>query len=226
MKYQMKTSFNYLFSAGALFLALSVTSCKKLTEETICTAPATVNVKSITDTSAVFDWPAAPESEQYIIRVVAAGSSWTGALEKRSAGTSTTITFDNLSPATSYLVKVLSNCAGSNSDFTAEFPFQTQSAKVFDLTKKWKINKLQSNGINLVTGSSDYAEFLSPDVYNQSLLGSPSNGTWNLTGPSLDTLVLNAGATRKYKIRTLTHDAFKGVGVGTIQGDTLEMTPF
>jgi hypothetical protein len=227
MKTMMKTRFNTgWYFISAFILAVSLFSCKKLIEETVCLPPATLNVKGVTDTSATFEWPAAQEAEQYIVKVVASGQSWNGALEKRTTGSVTSVTFDNLQPGLNYLVKVQSNCPGSNSDFTAEFPFSTLTAKVFDISKKWRISKLQSNGINLVLQSGDYAEFIAPDVYNQMLLGASSNGSWSLAGPAQDTLILNTGASRKYRIRALSAGFFRGVGMGNISGDTLELSSF
>lgn len=195
-------------------------------EERVCSAPALVNVSNITDTSAVLSWPSASEAEQYIIKVVESGNSWTGAFEKRTSGSATTITFDNLLPGKNYLTKVQSNCAGSNSDFTSEFSFRTFSAKEFDLTKKWRIAKFQSNGINLVLQPGDYVEFKMPDVFNQVLLSAPSAGTWSFAGPGQDSLLINAGAIRRYRIRTLSSSAFTAVGMGNISGDTLQLIPF
>jgi hypothetical protein len=205
---------------------ISFSSCKKLTEETVCLAPTGIILKSLTDTSVILEWSPAEEAEQYIVKVVETGESWTGALEKRTTGTSATIAFDNLKAGLNYVAKVQTNCAGANSEFSPEVSFFTLPEKVFDLTRKWRISRLQSNGINMVLQSGDFAEFKSPDVYIQQLLGSASNGKWSLNGASMDTLVLNAGAERKYRIRALSASFFRGVGLGSIAGDTLELLPY
>ncbi len=224
-----KNQIKFSYPQWALFMMMAflglVSSCKKLTEETICMPPTGITIQAVTDTSVQIEWLAAEEGEQYIIKLIQAGQSWTGAKEKRVSGTEKKVIFDDLQQLKDYTIKIQTSCAGANSDFSSELSFKTLSSKAFDITRKWRISRFQSNGIALALQSGDYAEFKAPDIFSQVLLGATSGGTWSLEGPTLDTLKINTGTPRSYRIRAISSTFFRGVGVGNISGDTLELTP-
>ena len=114
------------FSSSAYFV----------TPNDVCNQPNNVTVSNISETSATVSWDEVMGANKYTIRYRPAGGAW-------SAYTKTVnyITFNNLSPATTYDVQVKSNCEYNNSTYTSIVQFTTDEEAVLECVVPANLSK-------------------------------------------------------------------------------------
>jgi hypothetical protein len=203
------------------FIFFGMTSCKKLTEETVCNPPEGIVVSEVRNTTAKFTWSSTQDAQQYVLRYRKIGN--TKFTEQRPKTNEVTVT--DLAPATEYEWQIQSNCSGSNSSFTDLAVFKTMTNRQDAIQRRWKFNSWTQNGVALALESADFAEFKKDGAYEQKLIGISNSGSWQFNNTAEDELRITTTAERNYKILNLTTSQLRLAGMGNPSQDTIVMIP-
>jgi len=163
-----------------------------------CNAPSGLTNSNITQNGATFHWNAVPGAVNYTLEFKqAAASNWSviqGAISTNS------ITFNGLSPSTTYDWRVKTNCSGGLQSGYSQFSVTTQAPLVCGTPSGLSTSGVTANGATLswspVSGASHYSlEYKASASPSWISLSAALNATtYNLTG-------LNASSNYDWRVR-------------------------
>jgi len=209
-----------------LALPLILSQCKKITEEPVCIAPATITVNNITNLSADFTWSSAVDAKQYLFEYRKVGTT-TYTVVRVTSGTSTQVI--NLAAATNYEYRLQTNCPSSNSSYSEVKQFITKSNNEVNIVKKWRMKFYKENNVEVALGANDYMDFASAGALSQSLtvggVAVVSSGTWSLFSNS-DSININLSTLKKWKIESLSANNFLLVKTSALPLTTIDSLRF